>query len=129
MTVFTEELKRPEKLISANNSLFHRLADDHANAKRLARGLGQIPGIRIDPPEIETNMVYFSVADTGLTIDQVYDDLVKRGVRIGSGDGKRMRAVTHLDVDESGIERVIQTMRDVVAGRQLDSCDRFLLRR
>lgn len=94
-----------------------RLAEDHENARLLAQGLAQIPGIELDPPEIETNMVFFTVDGTGLSVQQVHDRLLERGVRIGTGDGKRMRAVTHLDVTRAGIEKTLQAVRDVVAGR------------
>lgn len=94
-----------------------RLAEDHENARLLAQGLAQIPGIELDPPEIETNMVFFTVDGTGLTVQQLYDRLLARGVRIGTGDGARMRAVTHLDVTRAGIEKAVQAVRDAVAGR------------
>ncbi|MSO75598.1 MAG: low specificity L-threonine aldolase [Alphaproteobacteria bacterium] len=94
-----------------------RLAEDHANARLLAQGLAQIPGIVLDPAEIATNLVFFDVTGTGLTSEQVYERLLAKGIRVGSGDGHRMRAVTHLDVSRADIERVVRAMRDVVAGR------------
>ena len=93
-----------------------RLADDHENARRLAHGLAEIPGIRLDPPEIETNMVFIDVTETGMTPQQVYERLLERGVRMGTGDGARMRAVTHLDVDRAGIDKAVRAMREVVRG-------------
>ena len=43
--------------------MIERLAEDHSNARRLARGLSQIPGIDIDPGKYPTNQVYFKVVD------------------------------------------------------------------
>jgi threonine aldolase len=87
-----------------------RLADDHANAKALAAGLADIPGIRLDPPEVDTNMVFFDVAGTGLSAAQVGDRLAAQGLRIGGG-GTRMRAVTHLDVTRDQIDEAVQIVR------------------
>ena len=64
-----------------------------------------------------TNMVFFTVDGTGLTVQQLYDRLLAQGVRIGTGDGKRMRAVTHLDVTRAGIEKAVEAVRNAVAGR------------
>ena len=91
-----------------------RLADDHENARVLARGLAQIPGIVLSPAEVATNMVFFEVAETGLTPQAFYERLLAKGVRMGLGDGKRIRAVTHLDVDRAGIDRAIAAVREVV---------------
>ncbi len=92
-----------------------RLAEDHENARRLAAGFAEIPGIRLDPPEVETNLVFFDVSGTGMTPQQVCERMLDRGVRVGTGDGARMRAVTHLDVDRAGIEKAIRALREVVA--------------
>ena len=93
-----------------------RLAEDHANARRLADGLSEIDGIGIDPDAIETNMVFFDVSGTGMTAPEVSERLVaEHGVRIGASDRARMRAVTHLDVDADGIDTAIAAMRAVVS--------------
>ena len=96
-----------------------RLAEDHDNAKRLAHGLMQIPGIEVDPEEPETNMVFFDVNGLGMDNFEMAERLLKKGVRIGAGYGPRdlMRAVTHLDVDAAGIDRALEAVRDVAAGR------------
>ncbi|MFZ8898129.1 MAG: threonine aldolase family protein [Alphaproteobacteria bacterium] len=96
-----------------------RLADDHINAKRLAQGLMQIPGIEVDPEEPETNMVFFDATATGIDNYEMSEKLLQKGIRIGAGYGPKdlMRAVTHLDVDASGIDLALSVIRDVVAGR------------
>ena len=80
-----------------------RLADDHANAKRLAQDLSQIPGIEIDPDKIDTNMVFFDVRETGLSAPDISSRVLEQGVRIGAINPTTMRAVTHIDVDEDGV--------------------------
>ncbi|MDE0458814.1 MAG: aminotransferase class V-fold PLP-dependent enzyme [Chromatiales bacterium] len=91
-----------------------RLAEDHDNARRFARLIAQIDGIGVDPDAIETNMIYFDVAGTGLTAPQVSKRLLEHGVRIGPFDERLMRAVTHLDVDTDGVEEAAQALRMVV---------------
>jgi threonine aldolase len=80
-----------------------RLHEDHANARRLAEGLAQIDGITIDPGDVETNIVVFEVADAKAFCAALADE----GVGMGAVDARRVRAVTHLDVDASGIERAL----------------------
>jgi len=81
-----------------------RLADDHANARRLADGLAEIGGVTLDPSSVETNIVVFEVADATAFCAALEAD----GVRMGALDATRVRAVTHLDVDAAGIETALQ---------------------
>jgi threonine aldolase len=90
-----------------------RLADDHANARRLAGGLAELPGISIDPATVETNILFFDVVGTGLNARAWADALLERGVRMGPVGGTRLRAVTHRDVDRAGIERALAAAREV----------------
>ncbi len=91
-----------------------RLAEDHANARLLAEGLAETPGIGIDPAEVETNLVYFDVRDTGMTAQAFTQALLAEGVRMGAVGEYRVRAVTHLDVTRDDIERAIAAVRRVV---------------
>ena len=92
-----------------------RLAEDHANARRLARLIAQIDTIDVDVDATETNMVFFDVADTGLGAPEVAKRLLAEGVRIGAVSHSRMRAVTHLDVDTAGVEEAARALARVVA--------------
>jgi len=93
-----------------------RLAEDHANAQRLADGLAEIPGIRVDRTVVETNLFFFDFADTGLAPEALDAGLLARGVRIHPW-GTRARAVTHLDISRDDIDHVVEVMREVVLGR------------
>jgi threonine aldolase len=97
-----------------------RLADDHTRAARLARGLAEIPGLRLDPDEVETNIVYFDVADTGLTATEFNNLLKERGVRMAAGSygPSRVRAVTHLDVTAADIEQAVAVVAAVVTAHR-----------
>lgn len=92
-----------------------RLADDHANAKRLAEGLGNIPGIEIAGP-VETNMVFVrrTHAPDGGDHTALQAALAERGIVIIGGD--TIRLVTHLDLDAADVERVIEAVAEIQAG-------------
>src|SRR5208282_2870872 len=83
-----------------------RLADDHANARALARGLAQIPGVTVEEPE--TNLVFFDTTGTGLAADELASRLRRQGVMLSTMGRYRARACTHLDVDLAGIETAAQ---------------------
>jgi threonine aldolase len=90
---------------------------DHENARHLAEGLAQIPGIALDPGKVATNIVIFDVAATGRTADDICADLGQRGVLCGSTDKFLVRMVTHYDVDRAAINRAIAATADVLASR------------
>ena len=91
-----------------------RLRDDHENAKRLATGLAAINGVQLDPGLIETNIVFFDLDASAPSARSVAAGLLERGVRIGAMGERRMRAVTHLDVDGAGIDRTLSAMAEVL---------------
>jgi threonine aldolase len=91
-----------------------RLAEDHANAKALARGLAQIPGMKVEAPD--TNLVFFDPAGTGMSAAALVDRLRMEGVQL-SMLGGRIRACTHLDVTSAMIEEALQLMRAATARR------------
>jgi threonine aldolase len=90
-----------------------RLAEDHANAKALARALAHLQGVAVEEPE--TNLVFFDTTDTGLTADELAARLRKEGVTLSTMGRYRARACTHLDVDLAGIETAIQAIRSALA--------------
>ena len=93
-----------------------RLAEDHANARLLADGLAAIPGVRLLHDPIETNIVFFDVADAGRTADEVERGIEELGVRMGGYGGTTIiRAVTHLDVTRADCERAVEAVRAVCA--------------
>jgi threonine aldolase len=90
-----------------------RLADDHANARALARGLSQIAGIEVQQPE--TNLVFFNPDGAGVTGEKMVEALQKRGVLLAMMDG-RIRACTHLDVTADMIEETVGLVREIARG-------------
>jgi threonine aldolase len=91
-----------------------RLHIDHENAKFLAQGLAGIPGIRLDPSQVRTNILVFDVRDTGMTSHEIADRLVKKRVLAHAMSPPTMRMVTHCDVDREGCIRAVAAMEEVV---------------
>ncbi|WP_170937036.1 MULTISPECIES: threonine aldolase family protein [Rhodomicrobium] len=94
-----------------------RLAEDHANARLFGALIGALPGIKLDSPEIETNLVFFDVEGTGKRTPEIAERLLRQGIRIGVEGPTRMRAVTHLDVDEAGIREAAAALAAATAER------------
>jgi threonine aldolase len=85
-----------------------RLADDHARARRLAEGLHEV-GVPVDLEQVETNFVQVDVAPLGLTAEDALARLARQGVGLSmTVHPTRLRAVTHLDIDDEDIEKAIQ---------------------
>lgn len=82
-----------------------RLPEDHARAARLREGLAEIEGLDIDLSANQTNMALVTV--TGLDHDKLAEELAARGILAGL-DGDFMRLVVHRDIDDAGIDRVIE---------------------
>jgi threonine aldolase len=91
-----------------------RLQLDHDNAKLLAEGLAQIPRLRIQPEKVQTNIVLYDVGETGMTANEFVTRLASRQVLGGPVDGRRVRMVTHLDVDRNDIAQALRVIREVV---------------
>ena len=91
-----------------------RLAEDHANARRLAQGLAGLPGIELDPPTVETNIVIFRV--TASPAPALCGRLKEAGVWMLPRDDENIRAVTHLDVNRAEIDEAIGIIGRVMRG-------------
>jgi threonine aldolase len=92
-----------------------RLAEDHLNAKRLARGIADIDGLDIDVNAVVTNILYFDVRRPGLSVSTLLERLRAAEVLMLGTGPSRIRAVTHLDVSKEGIERAIDVLRQSVS--------------
>ncbi len=90
-----------------------RLAEDHANARVLARGLAQVPGVAVEEPD--TNLVFFDLAGTAVTADDLARRVRQQGVQISTMGKYRARACTHLDVGREGIETAVAVIREALS--------------
>ncbi len=91
-----------------------RLADDHANARRLAEGLAELPGIDVQPERVQTNIVIFDVSGTGLAADAICARMKGGHGVLCSGFGDSIRMVTHYDVSRDDIETALNALRQIL---------------
>jgi threonine aldolase len=91
-----------------------RLAEDHANARRLAEGIRRIDELQLDPDRVDTNMVFFRVDPTSGTAREFCQRLRERGLLMLPTAPTKIRAVTHLDVDGDDVDRAIAIIKDAV---------------
>jgi len=94
-----------------------RMAEDHANARAFAEALSEIDGVRIDPDDVESNLVFFEIDPEIGDATQLAAKAFETGVKVGASGSHRLRACTHLDVDrEQVLEAAAIIGRCVEAG-------------
>jgi len=91
---------------------------DHENARFLAEGLAEIPGVKIDPAKVKTNILFFDVSGSGLSAQEVSKRLAEHGVLANSTSPTAVRMVTHYDVDRAGCGRALHALRGVLSVAQ-----------
>ncbi len=92
-----------------------RLAEDHRNAQTIARAIADTPGLRLVPPNVETNLVWFLVEREVGTAAEVEAALKERGVLIHVSGPQNLRACTHLDVSAAQAERAAEAIHRTAA--------------
>lgn len=93
-----------------------RLSEDHERARRLAEFVDGLDGFRVVPPD--TNIVMIDIdQDRGPGAPAVSETLRERGVLILATGPNRLRAVTHLDVDDAGIDRACEAFDELARAR------------
>ena len=98
--------------IVALETMVDRLAEDHANARKLAAGLAQIRGIALAQAKVDTNIVIFDLSPS-LPVNQFISKLNSSGVKISRFGNYRFRAVTHRMVDTADIDSALDRMEKV----------------
>jgi len=94
-----------------------RLHEDHENARLLAEGLAQVPGISIDPRTVQSNILIADVAGTGMSSTEISGKLAEHGVRANGVNPQTMRFVTHLDVSREQCKTALRAIEQVCAAR------------
>jgi threonine aldolase len=100
--------------VVALETMTERLSEDHANAHQLATALARLDGILLNPEQVQTNIVIFEMAPEAISPEELVRALATRGVKLGAIGGRRLRAVTHCDVDSQGIEYAISVLQEVL---------------
>ncbi len=93
-----------------------RLAEDHANAKLIAAAVAEVPGLKLVPPEVKTNLIWFEVEASLGTAKEVATRLKAEGVWVAALGRNTIRAVTHLDVSRADCERAADAIRRLADG-------------
>ncbi len=96
--------------IYALENNIERLAEDHENAQFLATELAKIPGIKLDPAGVPTNLVFFEVDPKLGNASQLSYALKQHDVLINAGGKSRLRACTHLDVNREQLVKTVQVL-------------------
>src|SRR5207249_3696941 len=87
-----------------------RLKEDHANAKFLAERLARIPGIKIDPVKVITNILVADISGTRMESAEFSRKLGEHNVLANGVNAQLMRFVTHMDVDRDGCQRALEVI-------------------
>ena len=98
----------------ALNEMTERLADDHANAARLAEGISRLAGVGIDLRRVRTNIVYFDILRDDLSAAAMVAALEGKGVRMLASGPRQIRAVTHYEITADDIEQALAVMATVL---------------
>ncbi len=96
--------------VVALDTMVDRMAEDHANARKLANGLSKIPGITIEPDKLPTNLVFFDITHGDST--ELSRILNSRGIKGGRPGQSRWRFVTHNDVSSDDIDYALNIVDD-----------------
>ena len=96
----------------ALDQMVDRLAEDHANARTLAEGLSELPGVRCDLGRVQTNLVYFEL--TKMPAPQFTDECERRGLLSDYVDARRVRFVTHYGIGVEDVQSALKVCEEVL---------------
>ena len=96
----------------ALDHMVDRLAEDHANARTLAEGLSELPGVRCDIDRVQTNLVYFELTET--PAPQFTDECTRRGLLSDWVDMRRVRFVTHYGIDAQDVQSALRICEEIL---------------
>jgi len=102
--------------IYALEHMVDRLREDHENARRLAEGIREIPGIELELETVQTNMVRYGVASLGTSTREYIAELLTKGVK-ASESGTHIRMVTHYGITREDIEYAVEAIHEVAKNR------------
>jgi len=96
--------------IIALEQMVDRIAEDHANAQRLAEGIARITGLAIEPEKVQTNIIYFNLVSRRLTVEKLVTQLSNKGIKILQVAPTRLRAVTHYGISAKDIDLTLTAL-------------------
>lgn len=89
----------------------NRLREDHLRTKILAETLGTLPDFDINPDLVQTNIAIFEVKDKTKSAPAYAEELDREGIKMIAFSSKKLRAVTHLDIDDNDIDYVTDKLK------------------
>lgn len=93
-----------------------RLGEDHVRARRLAEAIAPLKGIKLDPAEVQTNIIIFEFSHPRYSVFDLLGGLEKRGIRaLAAPGGAGIRFVTHKDVGDADVDAAIAAFREILA--------------
>ena len=98
----------------ALEQMVDRLAEDHVNARCLAEGIAQIPGLSIDPARTQTNIIYFDLVSDRLTAEEFVTRLGQKGIKLAPTRPSRFRMVTHYGINSEDIDATLVALGEVM---------------
>ena len=101
--------------ILALNTMVDRLAEDHADARKLAQDIANMPGMRVDLDTVQTNIVIADIAGTGVSVSEFLQRLAFAGVLATSFGETLVRFVTHHDVAAKDLDKAVNAIRQVIS--------------
>jgi len=96
----------------ALDHMVDRLADDHANARTLAEGLSELPGVRCDLSRVQTNLVFFDLDH--MTAQKFADECAGHGLLADVAGQNRVRLVTHYGIEAEDIQTALKVCEEVL---------------
>lgn len=97
----------------ALDTMVDRLAEDHTNARTLAEGLAELPGISCDLSRVQTNLVYFDVSK--VTAAEFQDECRRRGLLGEATERQRVRFVTHNGITPADVQEALRICEEVMS--------------
>ncbi|MDZ4064552.1 MAG: low-specificity L-threonine aldolase [Coriobacteriia bacterium] len=102
--------------IVALTEMTDRLAEDHANSRRLAEGIVGIPGLATDPARVLTNILYVDLIDKRFSDEEFLRRLAGKGIRLSHTGPARFRMLTHYGIGEAEIDAALNALHEVMQG-------------
>ncbi|HEU5425009.1 MAG TPA: beta-eliminating lyase-related protein, partial [Nitrolancea sp.] len=101
--------------VVALTEMVARLPEDHARARRLAQGLDELPGMRVDLDAVQTNIIFFKTEPL-VPHPEFIEQLKREGVLVSNYGDRGLRMLTHYMIDDAAVEQAIQAAARALRG-------------